>query len=127
MPDQLQRPVVAVVDDDAAVLNALVFSLETEGFEVMAFGNGEDLIERGADRADCLIIDERLPEGSSGVDLIRRLRARRIAAPAILITSNPDAALVQSAALAGATVVEKPLLGAALSAAVQAALNHRSR
>ena len=51
----------------------------------------------------------------SGLDLIGLLRARRIVAPAILITSNPGQGLRERAMRAGVPIVEKPLLGNTLS------------
>jgi two-component system, LuxR family, response regulator FixJ len=50
----------------------------------------------------------------NGLDLITLLRARRFAAPAILITSHPSPSLRARAHKAGVPIVEKPLLGNAL-------------
>jgi len=50
----------------------------------------------------------------NGLEMLNRLRERRVAAPAILITSHPSASVRQRAAEAGVRIVEKPLLGNAL-------------
>jgi len=108
-------PLVIVVDDDQAVRNSLTFSLEVEGFAVRSYAGGHDLLEDGRDvpRGGCLVIDQRMP-GMTGLDLISKLRTRAVAAPAILVTSHPTAAVRQRAAKAGVRIVEKPLLGNAL-------------
>ena len=80
--------VVIVVDDDTAVRNSLKFSLEIEGFAVLAYRCAADLLD-SSDPPDCgcFVVDQNLP-GITGLDLIAKLRERRIQAPAILITSH---------------------------------------
>src|SRR5262245_46415703 len=108
------RSVVIVVDDDPAVRNSLKFSLEIEGFIVRLYASGSELLDERADRdCSCLVVDQRMP-GIAGLDLISRLREQHVAAPAILITSHPNAALARRAASANVPIVEKPLLGNAL-------------
>ena len=103
-------PVIAVVDDDPAVCNSLKFSLELDGFTVRAYRSGADLLSAGnLGDCDCFVIDQRMP-AMSGLDLIARLRERKVATPAILIISDPNAALSARAAKAAVPVVEKPLL-----------------
>ena len=71
-------PVVCVVDDDAAVRNALKFFLEVEGFCVRLYASSDavltdpDLPLRG-----CLVIDYRMP-GIDGIELVERLRERQV-------------------------------------------------
>ncbi len=103
-------PVIAVVDDDPAVCNSLKFSLELDGFAVRAYRSGADLLSAGnLGDCDCFVIDQRMP-AMSGLDLIATLRARKVATPAILIISDPNAALSARAARAAVPIVEKPLL-----------------
>jgi len=107
-------PVIAVVDDDPAVCSSLKFSLELEGFKVQTFAGGADLLRaRDVGICDCFVIDQRMP-GLSGLELIDKLRDRDVAAPAILIISEPSAALSARAAKAKVPIVEKPFLGNAL-------------
>lgn len=108
------RPLIAVVDDDAAVCSSLKFALELEGFCVRTFTGGMELL--GAPElvaCQCFVVDQKMP-GMSGLELIGQLRQRNIAAPAILIISQPSAALSMRAASARVPIVEKPLLGNAL-------------
>jgi FixJ family two-component response regulator len=106
--------VVIVIDDDLAVRNSLKFSLEIEGFTVRSYATAADLLSIG-DLAlcSCLVVDQNMP-GMNGLDLIATLRARQLAAPAILITSHPSPSLRERAQAAGIPIVEKPLLGNAL-------------
>ncbi len=106
--------VVIVVDDDLAVRSSLQFSLEIEGFAVRSYATGAELLNAD-DLAlcSCLVVDQNMP-GMNGLELITTLRARHVAAPAILITSHPGPSLRERAQKAGVPIVEKPLLGNAL-------------
>jgi len=117
-------PVVLVVDDDPAVRNSLKFSLQTEGFVVRAYASGSELLS-DPDLPDygCVVVDQSMAE-MTGLDLVASLRERHVALPAILITTNPSAAVRRRAAQAGVPVIEKPLLGDALSHGIHDALAH---
>lgn len=118
----LANPVIVVVDDDAAVRGSLKFALEVEGFAVRTYTGGDDLLG-DVHRADCacFIIDHKLP-GMNGLDVVAELRKERIAAPVILITSDPTSMVQQRAAMAGVPIVEKPLRGNALIDCVRDAI-----
>lgn len=118
----VSRPVVVVVDDDAAVRSSLAFSLDLQGFDVSTCESGEALLGRAlpTDGA-CLVLDERLP-GISGMEALRQLRQRDVTLPAILITSHPKPDLRAAAAAAGVPIVEKPLIGDALMTSIRRAL-----
>jgi two-component system response regulator FixJ len=118
---------VLVIDDDQAVRNSLKFSLEIEGFTVRAYSGANDVLnETEIFDAGCLIIDYKLPE-MNGLEMLHRLRDRHVSAPAILITSAPNAAVRQRAAEAGVLIIEKPLLGNALMESVRNAFAQRAR
>ncbi len=107
-------PEIALVDDDPSVRTALQFSLELEGFRVVTYESAEALIALdGLARAQCLIIDYRLP-GADGIALVTRLRDEGNLIPAILITSNPSRSVIWCANELDARIVEKPLLDSAL-------------
>jgi len=112
VPPVSQR--IILVDDDRALRDALRFSLELEGFAVDAFESAEDFSEH-ARLGDgvCLVLDYRLP-GMNGLSLLTLLREIPVEAPALLITSNPTAAVRRRAAELGAEIIEKPLLSDAL-------------
>lgn len=114
---------LVLVDDDSALLHALSFAFETEGYDVRAFADAESLLaDAEAHHVSlCLVLDQKLP-GMSGLALLTALRARNVAAPAILITSNPTAALRREARAAGVEIVEKPLLDGVLASKVREAV-----
>lgn len=117
-----QRPAILLVEDDPAVVNALTFSLELEGFDVCAYADGEALLaSTPLPTRGCLVLDYNLP-GIDGLDLLERLRAAEVNLPAILITTNPRRALRLQAAMAGVQIIEKPLLTDALRDSVRNAL-----
>lgn len=118
---------LVLVDDDPALLNALSFAFELEGYDVRGFADAESLLKdpetsRGS---VCLVLDQKLP-GMSGLALLAELRAQHVAAPAILITSNPPAAVRREARAAGVEIVEKPLLDNILATKVREAVERRT-
>lgn len=114
---------LVLVDDDPALLHALSFAFETEGYDVRAFADAESMLAdpRTFRGSLCLVLDQRLP-GMSGLALLAELRAQNLAVPAILITSNPPPAVRREAHAAGVEIVEKPLLGNILATKVREAI-----
>ena len=106
---------VLVVDDDAAVRNALKFVLEIEGFKVRLYPNGQALLDDGdLPTMGCLVVDYRMP-GMDGLELVERLRAGDVTLPVVLICSRLNDWLRSRAMRAGiSAVLEKPLSDSAL-------------
>lgn len=113
---------VIVVDGDAGLRHSLWFSLAAEGFVVATYANGTDLLSVGdlPDRA-CLVVDYNLPD-MTGLELVAKLRSRRVGLPVILITNNPNAPLRRRAQEAGVPMIEKPLLDDSLLNGIMAVL-----
>ena len=109
-----ERPILLLVEDDAALVDSLSFAFELEGFQVKACFLPETLLAMSLpfDGA-CLVIDLNLP-GMDGIALLDTLRARGVTLPAILITTHPTAQTRSDAAARGVPIVEKPLLTDAL-------------
>ena len=102
---------VVIVDDDEALLNALGFSLETEGYQVRCHPSVTDFLRSARPwEASVLIIDQHLPDGA-GLDLIALVQEAGILAPAILVTTNPSRSVQARAQELHVTLIEKPLLG----------------
>lgn len=113
---------IIVIDDDQALLGALKFDLELEGFHVETHAAANQLQpDRFPKKNGCLVIDYRLP-GLNGLELLRRLRDRGVRLPAILITSHPSPAMQARAAVLGGSIIEKPLLGDTLLSGIRTAL-----
>lgn len=102
---------IAVIEDDRAVLDAISFTLQTLGYAVCAFERGRAALNsRKIDRADCLVIDYAMPE-MDGIALLQRLRQRGLTCPAIIIASNPTPHCRKGASALDVPVLEKPLMG----------------
>jgi FixJ family two-component response regulator len=113
---------VLVVEDDAALRESLSYLLESEGYAVRVFENGEALLQAPLPKRDaCLVLDEHLPE-LSGTETLLKLRARGVGLPALIVTTNPKGPLRLAALAARAYIVQKPLVGDAFLAHVSAAL-----
>jgi two-component system, LuxR family, response regulator FixJ len=99
---------IAVIDDDAAVLESFQFMLELAGFEVETYRSAISFLERGKFTARCIILDQHMPV-MTGLELTARLRADGITLPVLLITSTPSPAIVARAAEIGVDqVLQKP-------------------
>jgi FixJ family two-component response regulator len=116
-------PLVCVVDDDAAVRNALKFALEVEGLDVRVFDGAASLLnDPAALPCDCLVVDYRMP-GMDGLELIGVLRSRGFDATVILITGRANKELRARAEKLGVhCLLEKPLPDDALLDSIRAAL-----
>ena len=126
---------VAVIDDDAASVDAMSSLLEGWKCKPIGAHSADSLLRLLAERRvvpDFLICDYRLREGSNGIQAIERIRAaldRKI--PAILITGDTAADRLMEAHASGLELLHKPvapgrlrqLLRLLLSAAVAGAGN----
>ncbi len=119
--NRLTRFIIALVEDDQSVLEALESLLEYAGYQVLLCSSAEDLLGSGRlGQIDCLVTDIGLP-GISGIELLRTLRAHNPQLPAIVITARSEPALLQAATQAGARqVFLKPLDNAQLLDAIEA-------
>jgi len=102
--------VILVVDDDAAVRNALKFALEVEGFSVRLYATPEALLaEKDLPASGCLVIDYRMPE-IDGLELVERLQSLGVTLPVFLISGRVTRSLRARASNLGISdVLEKPL------------------
>jgi FixJ family two-component response regulator len=114
---------VHVVDDDGDVLTSLKFLLETEGFRVLTFRSGAELLNStAAAQADCFVIDYKMSQ-MNGIDLAGRLRDRSSSAPVILITGDSDKTIPVRARNAGIRhVLHKPHIEGSIIGLITAAV-----
>ena len=116
-------PLIAVVDDDAAIREAIQSLLRSVGLRVAVFAAAEDFLQAGQRQATaCLILDVRMPR-MSGIELQQRLATAHDPMPIIFITAHGDAEARAQALRAGAVdFLDKPFSDEVLLQAVQAAL-----
>jgi FixJ family two-component response regulator len=83
-------PVVAIVENDAAVLTAYARVLRAGGFNPITYRSAEDFIASPPPRPpSCVVVDMRL-DGMSGLDLQRRLASLGSSIPVIVMTGLED-------------------------------------
>jgi FixJ family two-component response regulator len=114
---------VFVVDDDAAVREALRDLIDSVGLRVELFGSAGEFLQRKLPHLpSCLILDVRLP-GKSGFDLQRELAEANIGIPIIFITGHGDIPMSVRAMKAGAVeFLAKPFRDQDLLDVIQLAL-----
>jgi FixJ family two-component response regulator len=103
------RATIFVVDDDAAVRDAMKLLLRALGQPVESYGSGAEFLEGyREDRAGCLVLDIRMP-GMSGLELQQKLNERHSILPIIFITGHGDVPMAVEAMQAGAVdFIQKP-------------------
>jgi two-component system response regulator FixJ len=101
---------VALIDDDAAVLDSLRLYLELNGVRVACFTSTElFLATKDIERSfDCVVADVRMP-GLSGIDLVKNISELGVSVPIVLITAHGDVDMAVGAIKLGAfDFIEKP-------------------
>jgi FixJ family two-component response regulator len=85
----LKKSLIAVVDDDESVRQALSALIRSLGYAVVVFSDAEQLLQsRRRDEITCLISDVQMPR-MNGLELYQRL-AEEKSVPTILITAYPN-------------------------------------
>ncbi len=96
------RPVVYVVDGDAATREALEGLVASAGWRAETFGRARDFLARPRPPVpSCLVLNLRLPD-CCGLDLQRRLARERGETPVIFVTEAGDVETTVRAMKAGA-------------------------
>lgn len=100
---------VFVVDDDAAVRNALALVFTLEGYQVAGFAEGMSFLSAARTRTPaCILLDVNMP-GRSGLDLLKELNAQQYAAPLFIMSGQADIPMAVNAIRYGAIdFIEKP-------------------
>ena len=121
------KPLIAVVDDDQSVREALENLISSVGFEVKLFASAEDFLDSDTPlQTDCAILDVRLP-GISGPELQERLAAEGQSIPIIIISAQGDDKTQDEAVAAGAIAfLRKPVREEVLLAALESALKQKT-
>jgi two-component system response regulator FixJ len=119
-----KAPIVAIIDDDEAVREALSDLLLVLDLPCRTFDRAEAFMgEYVPGRFDCLITDVSMP-GHSGLDLLQRLRSIGSSIPVIIVTADTNPTTRSSAMTGGAhAYLTKPVSGEALLRHLRSALS----
>ena len=114
---------VFIIDDDAAVRDALGLSLGVRGYRTAIFADAESFLQAyQSDWRGCILIDIRMP-GMDGLALQKRLLELGCALPVIVMTGHGDVGSAREAFKSRALdFLEKPLDQSKLIAAIDDAL-----
>src|SRR5665213_4634667 len=115
---------IVLVEDDPAVRTTLVTFLELEGFQVEAFSNTRDAIER-LSRGECpLVISDIYIDDRTGIDILQAARKQDADCAVILMTARGSMETVMAATRNGAfDYLAKPFELDTLLEAVRRALD----
>lgn len=117
-----------LVDDDAAIRDALVWLLQSRRIACRAYASGEAFLAAVTpETRGCLVLDIRMP-GMRGPELFDALQARGIHLPVIFLTGHGDVPMAVAALKKGAyDFLEKPCDDGQLLARIQEALAEDAR
>jgi FixJ family two-component response regulator len=123
MDIQRNTKLVAIVDDDDLMRNALQGLLKSAGVPAQVFESAEEFLKSGRQHeTGCLIADIRMP-GMSGLELQAKLNAERCRIPIIFITAHGDERMRMQALRTGAVeFLAKPFDEETLLESVRVAL-----
>ena len=98
------------MDDDYAVRDSLELFLTMKGMDVLAYGDGQQLLDNEQNvLPHLLILDIHMPE-MDGFELVTQLRQRGIDAPVILMSGLGDRSIELRAENSGvAAFFDKPI------------------
>ena len=116
-------PLVLLVDDDVELVGLLNFYLRSDGFRVSQAHDGESAIELlfSGPLPDIAVIDVMMP-GISGIEVLRRIRARSSIPVLMLTARGDDESRIQGLELGADDYVPKPCTPRELSARLRAIL-----
>jgi signal transduction histidine kinase/CheY-like chemotaxis protein len=115
----MQDRIAFLVENDGDLRRAMVLLLEKWGVSVLDAASGEEalaLIEEIGILPDCVLVDQQLGAGMTGLEFIGRLHGMHGAVPARLITANRAQEVQAMCAEMGVEVMTKPIDARALEA-----------
>jgi DNA-binding response OmpR family regulator len=122
-----ERPLVLIVDTNAATVDEMAATVRTEDYAVLTaltFERGKALW--CSQHPDVLVVDIRLGQ-YNGLQLLIRARGDRPDLTAVVTSPVPDPVLEAESLRCGATYLIKPVSGAQLVNAIQKSMADRSR
>jgi DNA-binding NtrC family response regulator len=94
---------VLVVDDEEVVRLGYRRVLSSDGFRVMAAGNGDEALDlmTGGDRFDVVLLDLRMP-GMDGMQVLRTIKQQWPESEVVVVTGHPSIDTAKEAVKLGA-------------------------
>ncbi|MBA3847711.1 MAG: response regulator transcription factor [Planctomycetes bacterium] len=119
----MKTPVILLVEDDARMALGLTRILESDGFQVIAAGDGAAALHLATERRhDLVILDAMLPR-LDGFSVVRELRTRGDRSPVLMLTAKgAEADKVRGLELGADDYITKPFGVPELLARVRAQL-----
>jgi FixJ family two-component response regulator len=119
------KPLIAIIDDDESMREAIKGLVRSLGYRVDAVGSAEEFLSsRLVHRTSCVIADMQMP-GMTGLELYQRLWTAAKPVPTILITAYPEDSVRERALSAGVVgYLTKPFEEDDLLACIRSALTH---
>ncbi len=123
-------PRLLIVEDDEALIALLSYNLTSQGYDCRVARSGDEaMISLSEDMVDLVILDWMLPDGFSGIEVCRRIRAKSElkGLPVIMLTARGEEAdRIRGFTTGADDYVVKPFSVAELSARVEALLRRSS-
>ena len=123
-----QMQLIALIDDDARVRNAISRLLKSAGYAVAEYGSGAAFLTAVVERRVlCIVLDLHMP-GLNGFEVQEALARRSCGVPVIVVTAHADLEHCERALRLGAMAcLAKPVdAGALLDAIAEACKRRRS-
>jgi FixJ family two-component response regulator len=123
MPPPRSADQIFIVDDDAAVREALSVVFTSAGYDVVRFAEGAALLAAVKSSSPvCIILDVHIP-GKSGLDILKQLNTQDYPAPVFIMSGRGDIAMAVDAIKNGALdFIEKPFRGSEVVTRIRAAI-----
>jgi FixJ family two-component response regulator len=116
------HPIVSVVDDDLALLDAVADLIESAGYQTYKFSGAEAFLNSGAAKFSDLLITDIHMDGLDGLTLMDRV-ADVARLPVIIVTGQSENELrVRATSKGCAAFLRKPFDPASLLCHVEAAI-----
>ena len=134
-PETTAQPTrIAILDDEAGVLETLSEWFNAVGYETASYRSGKQLLAAGIDQHDAFVVDFMLSDGDSSQTIVRAIREALPLAPIVLFTGKlrsgqaSEAELTTLLRTVNVIFFEKPIRPSVVAASIetQLAANRRA-
>ena len=117
------KPLVRIVDDDDALRTSFELLLQTMGWAVTGYGNGQHFLEKDSlEGPGCVVLDVRMP-GMTGLEVQEEMARRGSRLPILVLSAHGSTPMaVHTLQLGAVDFLEKPIKPMELVQKVSAAV-----